>query len=320
MTETLPGRGTRRRIAWALTALWGAWAVARVAGADRIPVLDGFGLPLMALTPFVAAASAVPVGLALLVRDRWAALTAAGVAVVFAAVTLPRAVAATPPDATGPRLTVLTANLMFGRADAAEIVDLVAAHRVDVLSVQEFTYDAQAAFRENGLQDHLPYEVLAAEWGAEGSGLYSRYPLTALPAIPETTLHQPRASLTVSGRAVHVTAVHPLPPISPSGVSDWRRTYAAFPSGDGGAIQVLAGDFNGSLDHARFRGLLARGYTDAADARGAGFTPTWGVTMMGPPLTLDHVLVTSSVAVRSYAVHAVSGSDHRAVLAELQLP
>ncbi|WP_211360112.1 endonuclease/exonuclease/phosphatase family protein [Actinocorallia herbida] len=321
MTETLPRRRTGYRIAWAAAALWGAWAIARVSGADRLPIVGGFGLPLTALTPYAAATSIVPLGLALAARNRWAAVVAAGTAAAFALVLLPRAVAVTPPAAAGPQVRVLTANLMFGRADPAEVVKLVAEHDVDVLSVQEFTPDAQAAFRENGLDRYLPYEVLAPQWGAEGSGLYSRHPLTELPPISGTTLHQPRASLTLDGRTVHVTAVHPLPPIDPAGVADWHRTYESLPSADAeGAVQILAGDFNSTLDHAAFRGLLDRGYADAADSRGSGFTPTWGVTMMGPPLTLDHVVVPTSVAVRDYSVHTLDGSDHRAVLAVLRLP
>ncbi|MDX6742849.1 endonuclease/exonuclease/phosphatase family protein [Actinocorallia sp. A-T 12471] len=321
MTETLPRRRTGHRIAWAAAALWTTWAVARTVGADRIPHVGGFGLPLLALTPFAAATSIVPVGLALALRNRRAALLAAGAAAVLAASVLPRAFAASAPSVTGPNVRILTVNLMFGRADAAQIVNLVAAHKVDVLSVQEFTPDALAAFQENGLDELLPHSVLAPQWGAEGSGLYSRHPLTALPPIHGTVLHQPRASLTLDGRAVHVTAVHPLPPISPSAVADWRHTYASFPSASAdGAVQILAGDFNSTLDHAAFRGLLARGYTDAADARGSALTPTWGVTMMGPPLTLDHIVTSSTVAVRAYSVHPITGTDHRAVLATLHLP
>ncbi|WP_460304738.1 endonuclease/exonuclease/phosphatase family protein [Actinocorallia aurea] len=321
MTETLPRRRTGYRIVWAAVAFGAAWAIARTAGADRLPGVGGFGLPFIALTPYAAVTSVATIGIAAAVRNRWAAAVAAGVAVVFAVALLPRTVAATQPEATGPRLRVLTANLMFGRADAAQLVRLVAEHNVDVLSVQEFTPDAQAAFQENGLGKYLPYQVLAPQWGAEGSGLYSRHPLTALPPIQGTILHQPRASLTVDGRAVEVTAVHPMPPINTEGVADWRRTYDSLPTvGASGPVQILAGDFNSTLDHAAFRGLLDRGYTDAGSSSGEGFTPTWGVTMMGPPLTLDHVLFPASTAVRDYSVHTLDGSDHRAVLAALQLP
>ena len=37
-------------------------------------------------------------------------------------------------------------------------------------------------------------------------------------------------------------------------------------------------------------------------------------------LTLDHVLVDQSCAVLASSVHAIHGSDHRAVYAAIQLP
>ena len=39
-----------------------------------------------------------------------------------------------------------------------------------------------------------------------------------------------------------------------------------------------------------------------------------------PPVTLDHVLVDRRIGVRDVHVRAVSGSDHRAVLATVTLP
>jgi endonuclease/exonuclease/phosphatase family metal-dependent hydrolase len=83
---------------------------------------------------------------------------------------------------------------------------------------------------------------------------------------------------------------------------------------------VLAGDFNATLDHAAFRGVLRLGYADAAQQAGKALTPTWGPPGRGAVLTLDHVLVDRKSAVLDYSVHIVPGTDHRAVFAEVQLP
>jgi endonuclease/exonuclease/phosphatase family metal-dependent hydrolase len=192
--------------------------------------------------------------------------------------------------------------------------------RVDVLSLQEFTPDARSGLAEQGLGELLPHEVSDPQWGAGGSAIYSRHPLKALPPLPGTVMSHPRAVLELDGRRVEVTAVHPLPPIG-SGLPDWKHSLATLPSPDptGGTVRILAGDFNATLDHARFRALLARGYTDTADRRGEGLTTTWGFTSF-PRLTLDHVLVPPSVAVRSHDVLRLTGSDHRPVLAALRLP
>jgi endonuclease/exonuclease/phosphatase family metal-dependent hydrolase len=82
----------------------------------------------------------------------------------------------------------------------------------------------------------------------------------------------------------------------------------------------MAGDFNATLDMALFRSVLGKGYVDAADQKGEGLVPTWGVTMYGPPLSFDHVLADRRCAVLAYSVHDLPGSDHRAVLADLELP
>ncbi|GAA4220881.1 endonuclease/exonuclease/phosphatase family metal-dependent hydrolase [Streptosporangium album] len=70
------------------------------------------------------------------------------------------------------------------------------------------------------------------------------------------------------------------------------------------------------------RELLTAGYRDAADVTGQGFTPTW--PQQGwepvPGVTLDHVLADPRIGVRSFGVHRVPGTDHRAVFAELVLP
>ena len=66
-----------------------------------------------------------------------------------------------------------------------------------------------------------------------------------------------------------------------------------------GPVCVLLGDFNATLDHAPLRRLLGTGYRDAADVRGAGFTPTWPYDGKPVPgVTLDHVLADRRVGVR----------------------
>jgi endonuclease/exonuclease/phosphatase family metal-dependent hydrolase len=61
--------------------------------------------------------------------------------------------------------------------------------------------------------------------------------------------------------------------------------------------------------------------TGHADAVGRGFVWTWPARPRGaPPITIDHVLVDRRVRVERVEVVRVPGSDHRAVIATLQLP
>ena len=66
--------------------------------------------------------------------------------------------------------------------------------------------------------------------------------------------------------------------------------------------------------------MLRLGYADAARQAGNALTPTWGLPGKGAMLTLDHVLVDRGCAVLACSVHAIPGSDHRAVYAAIQLP
>jgi endonuclease/exonuclease/phosphatase family metal-dependent hydrolase len=103
------------------------------------------------------------------------------------------------------------------------------------------------------------------------------------------------------------------------GPTRWRAELKALPP-PGNLPRVLAGDFNATLDHAAFRGVLRLGYADAAQQTGNALTPTWGIPGRRALLPLDHVLVSPGCAVRAFSVHAVPRSDHRAVYAEIQLP
>src|SRR5262245_58621989 len=119
----MPRPSRRSLLAWTPVALLGAAALLRVAGADRVLPIA----PLMAVTPYLAVLSVLAVVLALALRRRAAALAALAVAAVLAAVVLPRAFAGgqAGEPRNGRELTVMTANLHLGRADAGEIVRLV---------------------------------------------------------------------------------------------------------------------------------------------------------------------------------------------------
>jgi endonuclease/exonuclease/phosphatase family metal-dependent hydrolase len=196
---------------------------------------------------------------------------------------------------------------------------------VDLLAVQEFTPAAARRLDAAGLATLLPYRVLYPVPGVEGSGIYSRYPLRddGLRTQP-SGFTQARATVSVPGAPdVAVESAHPCAPSSPAAAACWRADLIGEPpAGPDGPARILIGDFNSTLDHAELRKLIATGYRDAADARGAGLSPTWPFDgrQLVPPVTIDHVLADRRVAVTRYAVFGVPGSDHRAVFAELVIP
>jgi endonuclease/exonuclease/phosphatase (EEP) superfamily protein YafD len=247
----------------------------------------------------------------------------AGVTAVALLTTLaPRAVAGGQPEADGPHLTVMTANLYVGRGDPKAVMRLVRRYHVDVLSLEELTTEELARLDEAGLAQQLPGRVAQPADGATGSALFATRRLVPIPVGYHGRHNEPEAQLQVPGApSVLLKAVHPIPPRTRGDVPTWRDTLAALPSATEPDVRILAGDYNATLDHAELRGVLDRGYADAADRAGAGLKPTWpALPRRSLPITIDHVLVDRRVRVRSVHVEEVRGSDHRAVIAELVLP
>jgi endonuclease/exonuclease/phosphatase (EEP) superfamily protein YafD len=306
---------------WLLVLPGTAWVIVRLGGWERSGLVQ-----LFAFTPYVAAWSVLPV-LAALATRRWLAATVATVTMVlFAAAVLPRAL--TDRDR-GPRggvaLPVMTSNMLFGNADAAAIVRLVREHDVAVLALQEFSADGQRRLAAAGLGGLLPYSSLGAEFGASGSGLYSRYPITE-PGVRRNGggFNQAYGTVQPPGAgAVIVESAHPLAPYSLGVLDGWRDDLVAEPrTGPDGTPRILLGDFNSTLDHQPLRDLIKGGYRDAADTAGQGLIGTWGPYDGDPlpPVTIDHVLADRRLGIGAVSVHGIPDSDHRAVIATLRIP
>jgi endonuclease/exonuclease/phosphatase family metal-dependent hydrolase len=213
---------------------------------------------------------------------------------------------------------------------------------VDVLCLAELTVGAMLRLDRAGLTSELDAWVLQPASRGFGSGIMARGRVTNAGLggpeieVPDTRVPlraqvvdggedavQPIVDVTLPGaRApLRVQAIH-APHPDRGRVARWERSLRGLPEARAEAApDVLAGDFNATLDHAELRDVLERGWTDAAADAGDGLTRTWPVGRTGGPhLAIDHVLVRPGVAVRSFAAVDVPGSDHRAVIARLELP
>ncbi|MFG1704412.1 endonuclease/exonuclease/phosphatase family protein [Nonomuraea sp. M3C6] len=312
-----PGKRRRRWLSWTVVTLLAVWAVVRIGGLET----GSFLTQLMTVTPYGAGLAALTALLSLLRRNRPAALAAALVCAVMVSVLAPRAFGAEQPVANGAPLRVLAINL-FGRGDAATVVDLVRRLDVEVFSALELTPAEVERLDAAGLRQLLPYRVLQADFGATGSGIFAKYPVTELTGLFTPIGHNmPAATLTLPGGGkVEFVAVHPNPPLGRM-EAEWNAALRALPSASPSTVRVLAGDFNASLDHRALRDLLGRGYVDAADQVGKSLIPTWPNFRPIPPIiSIDHVLADRRVAVRRVEIVDVPRTDHRGVFAELRLP
>jgi endonuclease/exonuclease/phosphatase (EEP) superfamily protein YafD len=122
-----------------------------------------------------------------------------------------------------------------------------------------------------------------------------------------------------------VASVHVTSPLASFG--DWRSGITAIKAeldgladAAGPGSVIVAGDFNSTPDMRQFRDLLTNGYRDAVEQTGAGFTPTFPSHTWFPPLiTVDHVL-TRHAAASSICTIDVRGSDHRSLVATVDVP
>lgn len=218
----------------------------------------------------------------------------------------------------GPRLVVMTTNAFFGQADLTAVVSIVRERRVDVLGVQELTPAAVAGLRAAGLEQLLPHSTLRPAPSARGAGMWSRFPVTAIPPWP-STFEGAAADVQVGGNPLRIRVLHPP---SPGGalVQTWQRNYDGFVEAarrETPGYVLLLGDFNASVHHRRLRELMGGRWRDAGGAAGAGLVRTWGprVKLLDP----DHVLVDQGMGVAGFDVVSVRGSDHRAVVATVVL-
>lgn len=234
-------------------------------------------------------------------------------------------------DSVGPtgehvELRLMSANLRYGRADAAEFVEL-ARSSADVITVSELTPDAVRRMYAAGIGEEFEYSMLLPAPRASGNGIWSRFPLTALSPTKywSGTMVAGRIALSGVSSDPIVASVHTTSPIA--SFTSWKNTMAATKSkmeslavqAGSGAV-LVAGDFNSTPDMSQFRKLLTNGYQDTVDELGSGFAPSFPSSERFPPLiTIDHVLVHGATPASVRAV-ARAGTDHRAILATIKVP
>ncbi len=227
-------------------------------------------------------------------------------------------------------IRILSSNLGRGQADAASLVEF-AERNADVITVLELTSEAAERFSQVGIDEAFPYS-LRVFGGTSGTGVWSRYPLTALSTLKRPGNTTSAARLRVPGvrfdpllAAVHIKT--PAGGDDEKTVDDWRLALAGakdelnyLARAAGPAAVIIGGDFNSTPDVRQFRDLLTNGYHDAVEQTGAGFAPTYPSNTWHPPLlVIDHVL-TRNAAATSIRTVDNPGCDHRALNATIKVP
>ena len=227
-------------------------------------------------------------------------------------------------------IRVLSSNLRKGQADPTAFVGL-AKVSADVITVSELTPEAVQRFSQAGLDKIFPHSLLIPGPGAQGIGLWSRFPLSHLEPPKQRDIGVVSTRIVVPGVRFDpvLASMHVISPVASdtnafgywqSGVATAKAGLIDFAEDAGPAAVIVGGDFNSTPDMRQFRDLLTDGYHDAVRQTGAGFAPTFPANEWFPPIiTIDHVL-TRNAAATSIRTVTIPGSDHLALLATIQVP
>lgn len=221
-------------------------------------------------------------------------------------------------------ITVLEYNTLGGATTPAEIVELIAANGVDVVTLPETSSDMGKQIVQELANRGLNFQQFdtgTADTEADYdstvlliSNALGNY--TAAAAFDNTD-GAPAAVRAVSsdGSGPDFIAVHPIAPTKGNMV-EWRQQIeaayglcAAYPDA------IIAGDFNSTVDHQKAAGFDC--YDGAAQA-GSGAVGTWSAslpTFFASPI--DRVLPPQSYEGTDSAIVEVGGSDHRGLLVRL---
>jgi endonuclease/exonuclease/phosphatase (EEP) superfamily protein YafD len=300
--------------------------VGTVAFAVRyVPVTNLMSLAIAALSPYLMVGAPLST-IAFGQTRHWVLVMLAGVVTVAT-------VAARAPwyvrtrSQRGVAVRVVSANLRYGRADPAALVQL-ADQNADILALQELTPEKAALLSAKGLDDAFPYRALRTREGPAGVGVWSRFPIERSDVDEQFWLGLLTAYVRVANvdTPVAVVATHMSAPW-PEPIEGWRAdldrlaTKLQKISADAGRPVVVAGDLNATPDIREFRRLVRAGYRDAAEQAGAGLTRTYpaDVRLLPPLFAVDHIL-THNCAATTVRTLSIKDSDHRALVADIVLP
>ncbi|MFD6884745.1 endonuclease/exonuclease/phosphatase family protein [Rhodococcus sp. NPDC060084] len=302
--------------AWVATSIGATGIALHVSPSSaRVLVLAASGAPYL----MVCALFGV---LAFSALGNRAGVAVAGLVVVGAAATQAPLYIGDADPAEGPVVHVMQTNILFGGVDAAAVVTEVRDRNIGLLTVDELSPEALEALEAAGLGTVLPHRHLSPGPAANGTGIWSAYPLSDTVEYDGFVMSQVSATAEIPGAGpVGVYAFHPVPPVVGTDVwaDELSRLHDILEQEPGTRPAVVGADFNATYDHSQFRVLLSGRFGDATDQVGAGHLRTYPTDKGIPPVVgIDHILVAGGSATEVETV-SVPGSDHRAVVAQLRL-
>lgn len=305
---------------------WAAVVPPAALAAARLTQHEGRSLVLAAeaLTPVAYLPAYAALGLGLFSRQRVLAVLAGALVALHLSWTLPelRPARPLPAEAAGaPHVRLFSANLLYTNTRMEGIAAEIRRARPDVVVFQELSPANLAALEKTGVLDGFPFSLTAPAPDPTGSGVFSKLVFAEADSWKLGDMDNARVTLDVGGRRLRLYDVHTNAPFGTPGAPRWASQLASIRDAvlrESDPL-VVAGDFNATYVHRRFRDVLATGLRDAHVDRGRGWAATWprDLAFVPPLVRIDHILVSKQVAVLHVSEGEGRGSDHRPLIADL---
>lgn len=217
---------------------------------------------------------------------------------------------------------IATANVYIGNPDPVSLINEILAEDPDIIMLQEMSPRIWALLKTLPQLEEFTFRNVNARDNPDGTVLLSRLPARETGNVPLGSNAATSAEINIDGTWVRVINLHISAPISDGliarGKTQLRELRTAV---DASATPVvIAGDFNATVQHARFQDLMGDNLQDAHQLAGRGFGATWRhhrLDGLPPILRIDHILLTEQLdAIHSWTGDT-TGSDHEVLFADV---
>lgn len=187
----------------------------------------------------------------------------------------------------------------------------------DILVIQEL--DDKWSEELQAVKENYPFIYEISRQDNFGIALYSKIHITEIRKFFVGTLDVPAISAfcDYEGKVFEIICIHTTPPIcqkyfkNTQKIIDDLANYVV----ENGHNVIITGDFNTAPYSYNYKNFVK---TSKMKDLSNIFRPTWSAFWLSPfRITLDHIFVTKSFAVRDYAVGNNIGSDHLPIWAEI---
>lgn len=187
----------------------------------------------------------------------------------------------------------------------------------DIVVIQEL--DDKWSEELQPVKENYPFMYEISRDDGFGIALYSKIHITEIRKLNVGMLDIPAISAFCDyrGKVFEIICVHTTPPTNQTYFKNTQKITQDLADyiAENGHNAIIAGDFNTSHYSYNYKNFIK---TSKMKDLSSIFHPTWPTFLLFPfRITLDHIFITKSFAVRDYAVGKNIGSDHLPIWAEI---